>query len=295
MWPSELILIVFGFVEKITDKRTFSRTCKRVYELTKKLVVEAESEYFYYPIGSYTKYSGTYVKWTDNLMARHTWTLCKDGYFDMIPEHYYCKGNELLCKGLILSGNVNLLIKALDCCGALNYETCLEAAKYGYLDIIEWGISKGCFVNYQVFVYAAANNHQHVLKWANDNGWEMFGEIGIAAARNGHLEMLQLIISYDGMITTTTCYRAAECGHFEIVKWLLEKGYHMNMKRIIEYVIKFGDYDMMLWCIDKGGKMNKRTYENGLRYGNLKMVQYVKNCGYDSKSDEELLFSSDEE
>jgi hypothetical protein len=67
------------------------------------------------------------------------------------------------------------------------------------------------------------------------------------------------------------------------------------MKRIIEYVIKFGDYDMMLWCIDKGGKMNKRTYESGLKSTNLKIVAYVKNCGYGSKSDEELLFTSDDD
>lgn len=143
-------------------------TCKKYHDLTKELSLK-KPDYYYYPDSESSRRDNIYVKRIDDPLVKHTWELCKDGNFDKIPEHYYNKSNELLCLGLILSGNVKLLQKALDMGCTLHSDTCSEAAKFGYLAIVKLGQNNGCKLDYYVAYNSAYNGHLNVLRWAIKN------------------------------------------------------------------------------------------------------------------------------
>ena len=105
--PNELIITIFNFIEKITDKRQFLKTCKLYNNLTKGLITnlnECELEYFKKRniIAETPKmYYSHYLSIRDYCVERFTIELCYDGYFDMIPISYFNNNNEVLIRLLI--------------------------------------------------------------------------------------------------------------------------------------------------------------------------------------------------
>jgi hypothetical protein len=50
------------------------------------------------------------------------------------------------------------------------HSVCLQAAKSGFLDVLRWARSRGCFWNCRTLVAAALEGHDDVFTWARDNG-----------------------------------------------------------------------------------------------------------------------------
>jgi hypothetical protein len=226
MLPDELALLIFAFIAKVSDKRSFSRTCKRYNKLTKQLVKDRQNEY-YGKLYVSCVFVNEHNIHNGNFLLGHTWELCTDGYFDRIPEYYYNKNNFVLCRGLIFSGNVNLLQKAIDLGCELNWLTCIEAATHGFLDIVKLGKEHNRHWNYQVGANAAKNGHLNVLKWAIENGcgWDI--RISAMAAYRGHLHILQWIRENGGPINNAVWINAIRGGHLDVIKWGLENGGHI--------------------------------------------------------------------
>ncbi len=147
--PNELIIIIFNFIEKITDKRQFLKTCKLYNNLTKELIKNAENKF----IENYRRHGNGVVNIYYNLyilyhqrniycMEKFTLELCYDSYFDMIPKLYFNKNNRQL---------VTLLVR------------------YGKLDLLKFAIKNGCLLHRNTWEIADFYGHLDILKWAKEN------------------------------------------------------------------------------------------------------------------------------
>ncbi len=195
--PNELIIITFNFIDKITDKRQFLRTCKYYNKLTKHLIKYTESKFaIEYGLKKYC-------------VENFTSELCHDSYFDMIPKSYLNK-NYAIMELLIKFGRLELLKFMIDkkcelqyviCDRANQYcnyqnwtnmhgcEICRKAAQYGDLDILKWAKENGCKMPNTCEI-AAENGHLHIIKWAIRNGCKWNTEAFENAAKNGHLDIV---------------------------------------------------------------------------------------------------------
>ncbi len=214
--PNELIIVIFNFIEKITDKRQFLKTCKLYNNLTKELFKNYLDNYF----------SINECIWNNKSYCIENFTLelCNDSYFNMIPTRYFNKRNSNLIPLLIKYGQLELLKFAIRNGCVLHNDTCNVAAHYGQLDVLKWTIANGCTMSEITCVKAAQYGHLEVLKWLRENGcnWNKF-----------------------------TCALAAANGHLEVLKWSRENGCEWD-SLTLDYATINQQTDVFNWALENG-------------------------------------------
>ncbi len=246
--PNELVITIFNFIKKITDKRQFLKTCKLHNILLKGLIAKmSESELDYFKINFYDveydekmSYYHTYIQKRDYCVERFMMELCYDSYFDMIPHSYITENinNSVIIKLLIKYGKLELLQYAIND-ESLSFPICKLAAESGQLNILKWTIEKGYYSGYDwysdIFSVAARNGHLGVLKWT----------------REGHLDVLKRARENGYEWSAVTCINAAIKGHLHILKWAVENGCNWD-KRVISYATTNGHLDVLKWARENG-------------------------------------------
>ncbi len=127
--PDEIILVIFNFIKKITDKRQFLKTCSKYNNLTKELFEISENN------SKLNLYGKTISEYS---MEKFTLELCCDGYFNMIPKKYFNERNGVIIGLLVIYGKLELLKFAINNGCRFDYDTCILAAENGHLDVIKW-------------------------------------------------------------------------------------------------------------------------------------------------------------
>ncbi len=262
--PNELIIIIFNFIKKITDKRQFLKTCKLHNTLLKWLITEiSESELDYFNIDFYDVeyddkkfYYDTYIQERDYCVEKFMMELCYDSYFDMIPLSYITKNinNIVIIKLLIKYGKLDLLQHAIGDM-PLSFPVCELAAESGQLNILKWAIEKGYYSEYdwdsKICSIAARNGHLEILKWAREKGcgW-----------------------------TATTCINAAIKGHLHILKWAVENGCNWD-KRVCRCAARNGHLDVLKWARINGCDWDSSVCSSATVAGHLHVLKWARENG----------------
>ncbi len=270
--PNELILLVFNFINLITDKRQFLRTCTLHNKITDQSMTNFENNY---SIKHFKKISSY-------CMEKFTLELCHDKYFDMIPNSYivednkiigsalgafyseeplyeksnslfdYCKyGFVMFRKSYIEYDNPNILeLAKINGCD-LN-KICKYAAENGHLDILKWAYenTRG-YVSPITFENVAINGHLHILKWFDEIGFVWSHNIFEGAAEAGHLEMLKWAKEKGYIWDENICVAAAINGHLDILKWARENGCDWD-EMVTHHARIRGHIEVLNWAIENG-------------------------------------------
>ncbi len=219
--PNELIVLIFEYISKITDKRQFLRTCSKYNILTKQSMRNYEDNN---PIKGFPELD-------KNSVEKFMIELCHDKYFDMIPKCYIISNYNILLKALSAFGGIKLLQGFME----LGYDlslVCEHAANNGALDVLKWAKDVG--LNMEVIIYepdeqiiksnicanAALNGHLDILIWAKEIGLKLDDMVCPKAALNGHLNILiwakEIGLELDDGFF---CLNAAVGGHLDILIW----------------------------------------------------------------------------
>ncbi len=229
--PNELVIEIFNYIQKITDKRQFLKTCTNYNILTKQSFIDYEKNY---DISDFEKMSNYCVE-------KFTLELCHDKYFDMIPELYINKNNRIIMKAAATFNCIKLLDLTLEkgCRAYSEYNSyyycngnliCLCAGTYGHLDILEWIIKKKDFIdsiinNTNICARAASYGQLNIIKWLRGNGFKWDEWTCIYAAANNHLEVLQWALA-NGCKWSEMAYDHAKAhDQKKVLKWIKENGY----------------------------------------------------------------------
>ena len=84
--PNDLIPIIFNYIPKISDKRLFTQSNKRINNITKSLMIQFENNFIVEYFNQYDYYC----------VEKFTLELCHDGYFHLIPETYLYPNNTII-------------------------------------------------------------------------------------------------------------------------------------------------------------------------------------------------------
>lgn len=249
--PEDIMLIIFNYIPKITDKRQFIRTCAKYNNITKKLIEIAESNIiFKYP--KFLKYTNKYS------VEKFTYELCNDSYFNLMPISYLNPKNDIIMTILTLDGQDKLLKLAMKNGCELNksngkFNTCDFAACSGNLTILKLARLNGVGWQEKTFEIAAEYNHFHIIKYLK---------------------------KYNCPWNTEPCEWAANNGNLEILKWLRKNNCPWN-ERICAWAASKGHLDVLIWARKHGCNWDKTTCTNAARNGHLNVLKWARKHGCD--------------
>ncbi len=223
--PNELIIVIFSYIQKITDKRQFLKTCIHYNILTTRSMSNYERNY---RIPNFT-YPNYYC------VEKFTFELCHDSYFNLIPDHYI--------------NNLNTVL--IPCLGYYNYIPLLEVAK-----------SKGYYIA-NAIEYGAQGGHIPILDWCyKNNKWDL-QFVCAFGIQGGHIHVLKWLQEHDyefNIKSNWMCNRAAQHGHLEILKFLCEIGCNLN-DFIYGYALQSGNQELINWILENDCPTNVFFYQ----------------------------------
>ncbi len=267
--PNELLVIIFNFVNKITDKRLLLRTCTRYNTITKELITCAEKNFRI----KYKSFINYYC------VEKFTQELCHDEYFYDIPQKYFNANNSVLMGLLARYGNLYKLKYAIQNKCSLSVVVCEMAAQYGHLDVIIWAQEFGMFTR-RICSIAATFGHLNIIKWAKSDGYTWDENVCENAALNGHLNILKWARENGCDLNPDICSKAALNGHLNILKWARENGCNWNSAICTNAALN-GRLEILKWAIANGCDLEIGICTTGaLLYGHLNILNWLKENGY---------------
>ncbi len=241
--PNELVLLIFEFILKITDKRQFLKTCKKYNLMTKQSFHHYEKNYEIENFDKIEKYC----------VEKFTLELCYDKYFEMVPERYIIASNNILIKSLIL----------FDC-----------------LSLLELARKNGCNL-YNVYGLAAFHGNLEILKWAKDKGFEFNSRYVVHVIQNGHLEVLKWMHDnyyINQLLRENMCNYAASSGQLDILKWTHENGYKWDASTCSNAALS-GNVECLKYLRLNKCEWNKYVHQNANNYGHKELLEWAMENG----------------
>ncbi len=267
--PSELILLIFELILKITDKRQFLRTCKKYNILTKQSMILYENNY---PIPYFNKI-------TEYSVAKFTLELNYDKYFDMIPEHYISPNNSTLISSSAYFGNI-LALNKIKLKNDFNYEYMMtlninnNAANNGQLDVLKWANENGYLPTFNTPFCAVRGGHLPVIQYLHDNGYK-FQDIFSEAAEYGHIPVLIWAKeNYTDFDSISTCAAASRKGHLHVLQWAHENGFSWD-ERTCSMAAYKGHLSCLKYARANGCEWDKKVYLFAKKYGHIELLNWA--------------------
>ncbi len=257
--PNELILHIFEFIQKITDKRQFLKTCNKYNLITKQLIKQYEDNFI---IKGFDKNNCYCIK-------KYVLELCHNSYFDLIPESLIYPDNIFLVQALAFFGDTVILDRLVkitisyyqlefgydtrhlaDSISSLEYVICDYAILNDQLDVLVW-IKNNYSLPKYVCSAAIENGKLEILKWLRKNGCKFSNFSSRIAARNGHVSCLQYTHVNGCEWNSTICSNAARGGHLSCLKYARENGCEWD-NNVCYFAKKYGHTELLSWAIENG-------------------------------------------
>lgn len=116
----------------------------------------------------------------------------------------------------------------------VNQYTCSYAVVFGHLHILKYVSNYGALMEQCLCNYAVIDGYVDILKYLHESGCEITDHTCELCASFGHLDCLKYCINYGCTFTVDTCVsNAIENGHINILKYLYESGYPIDIKKYL--------------------------------------------------------------
>jgi len=207
--------------------------------------------------------------------------------------------NATLSHRMARHGAVNALSWARTHALKWDSKTCMKAAKYGHLAVLQlvarerpgalagWSLDRTMF-NKRVFAYAAGGGHMGVIQWLCEHQCPWDEEACLAAARFGHLEVLQWLRARDCPWNMWCLHNAAWGGHTEVVVWARTNGCKWSRYATM-WAARNGHLETLQVLRRMGCRWDEQACMWAAREGRLEVLKYLRTgdggvCPWDEKA-----------
>lgn len=168
-----------------------------------------------------------------------------------------------------------------------------DTIRNGYLTIFQWYVQKhdeqygnSLSIIHETKFFrrdtsicnnAAENGHYHIVRWAHANGFEVSSEVCVYASRNGNLEFLIEFWQKGIFWNPYICYKAAEHGHLNILKWIKSIGnLVISDTNICKAAAKGGQLEILKWLRENNCQWDIDMCKEAAKYGQLELLQWAR-------------------
>jgi hypothetical protein len=126
-----------------------------------------------------------------------------------------------------------------------------DCAKYGYLDLLIYGIHNGCVLERSVISAAAFYGRLEILKWLLEQKFTLQPTVSTDAAKGGRLEILKWLQKNGFELDHHDCYDAIKYNHLDVVKWYCEDTdiISRDTDLICFFAAKYGHLRILEWAM----------------------------------------------
>jgi hypothetical protein len=161
----------------------------------------------------------------------------------------------------------------------------IQAAEYGYLEILQWYVDHGnsCMFNPVTLEGAALNGHIHVIKWAYDSGYPVGCNVLDKAALNGHINILKWAFESTFIISDEKiCENAALNGHLECLMYAKDMGVKFCSDKCTKNAAINSHLHILKWVVENGMILSETICPIAARNGRLDILQFARlnGCGW---------------
>ncbi len=304
--PLELINIIANNIQKITDKRQFTQTCKAYNNLMKPKIKKQELAFEEYYKKKESKNLGIKINHLEcsrnNYIAKFTIELCNDSYFDKIPNRYLTPKNNIIVKTLTIYGQIKLLTRAIDNGCKLfkkhkykynifdslsfNNNSCEHAILSGEIDVLKFVKSKGCLWDSGTADFAAGCGHLHILKFIVKNGCKPSAYATSAAAKGGYSDILDWLLINNYKMDYYLYRNAILGGSLPCLQLAIQNGCFFDVSDAYLAAARWNHLHMIIWLRDNGYKWGSKTSMGAVIGNHLELLKWLvkEGCKLDSKS-----------
>ncbi len=270
--PNEIILIVFGYIQKVTDKRQFLRTCILYNKITKQSLVNFENDmYNIYFHKLYDAHRDVLIPFNfDGVFKQFKHTINK-----LCPEKFMIELSHDGYPDLINKSCLNVVDNVL---------LIIIFASYGNVELLEYVINEDTETKL-ISSYGARNGHISVIEFCKDKGYTIGLQVCSRAANNGHINVLKWYIENGYVWHEHSSTFAAYYGHVEVIRWIIDSGLKLH-PQIIGSVAIYGHINILELWAEKNYLFNISTCQNAAYGGQLNALKWLKQNKYPCDAEE---------
>lgn len=238
----------------------------------------------------------------------------------IITWHYRSPYNRKICDHALEAGHLNILQWIQEQNGKyllFDYDSCLQAAKLGKLEILKWLSTLPCWPTEEeiedheddfcgtILSNPIENGHLDVVRWLVDEKQLLWWfEFARWAVINGHFEMIKFLDQRRKEQWPLNVYKAAaEYGHLDILKFLCQCDIYDPKGKVWRAAIRGGQVHVLQWLKQKYRKKysyieetqhwNKKSYVEAAKNGKLNVLRWLCQmiCPWD---DEVYIIANDD-
>jgi hypothetical protein len=200
----------------------------------------------------------------------------------------HCLRPSILSHRAARSGSISMLkwLRKQSWCEFDDY-TCTGAARGGHLAALKHLRSEGCDWDLAAIAREAARGGSiEVVEWLRQQQYLEFGPASTALAAAvyaGQTAMCKHLRSLGCEWGADACSHAAECGHFETLRWLRENACPWDVRQICTHAARNGSTDILDYVLEQGEVLDAELLTAALNnagiYDELLAAQWLRQRG----------------
>eukprot|EP00953_Heterococcus_sp_UTEX-ZZ885_P003691 2507-Heterococcus_DN1.PRE.4 len=186
------------------------------------------------------------------------------------------------------SGSIDMLkwLRSQTWWHELNDENiCTGAAEAGHLTVLQHLINEGCRWNGESIMQDAASSGSiELVEWLRPQyGVELDHRALAAAASEGQIGMYEYLLTVGCELDFEACSRAAEGGHTDTLRWLLEQECPWSVHEVCMSAARNGYTDILDFVVEQGevlvAELLTQLLNEAGAFGQLPAVQWLRQHG----------------
>ncbi|TMW58567.1 hypothetical protein Poli38472_010126 [Pythium oligandrum] len=164
--------------------------------------------------------------------------------------------------------------------------TVQTAAAEGHVAVLEWLLANTSMPRSTTDIdLALTGGHLEAVRWMFANYDEsLFRPYALShlAAKSGNLDLVRFICQEEGYnVTFTTVEYAAQLGHVDIVRWLVDFDRDRVLpnavydKSLLEYAASSGNLELVKFCVEELGTWSDTLAQCAAPSGNVDVLEYL--------------------
>lgn len=259
-----------------------ARVCKKWYQLIKHFSLKIHiSSIINIKIAKWAQENGCNLRKLDTNFMVH---IMKNADISLIE--WACKKNLIHCQFYISSeaagcGRIDALEILAKYNSKMNEFTFICGIKSGSLDVVNYLYNSGCPIDSRAY-YEASKQHCEMLDWLFKHDIPAPDDLYSRIAENGDVRKMKLVSDFGYKLYPDTlrsaCYYAACYGHIDIIEWLKLSDVWNEVEfttDICNYAVMCHQFEMVHYLYENGFPINVETFAKIVETGILDEIKWA--------------------
>lgn len=200
-----------------------------------------------------------------------------------------CNWNTYICYGAIEFDKYECLVYAIENGCPCDNDICNDAVKFSDLKYLYYLISKGFKYNYYTLIIAIDNKNNNAIKYLHENHdlIDKYRDFSVnlyeSAINTNNIEYIKYLYEHNYIWNESTWINAINSSNIEILDYLYDNNCPYKFEKICKYTAKNGNLNILKYLHEKGFPLNIKVAQKAAKHGHYDILVYLheNKCPWD--------------